>query len=243
MLEALSTLVALQALDSAAETARKRINDMPAAERALDAAVAAAQTVVDSARAAAKVNADARRALEKDAAAIDARMAKFEDHKAAVKTNQEFQALNHEIEVALAAKSTLEDQIITLMDEADTLDTVLKDAEGALAERRREADAEKAVLRSDRNAQDAELTRLASARVPAAAAIPAPALAKYDQLVRGRKGVAVAAMVGGLCTACHVRLRPNVEQQVRKGDSIVTCDSCQRILYYIPPVVNEAMGQ
>jgi predicted nucleic acid-binding Zn-ribbon protein len=236
MLEALSSLVALQALDTAADAARKRINEIPAAERALDAAIAAAQTVVDSARATAKGNADARRALEKDAAAIDARMAKFEDHKAAVKTNQEFQALNHEIEVAVAAKSALEDQIIALLDEADTLDKILKDAEAVLAERRKDADAERAFLRGDRAAQESELTRLSAARVPAAAAVPAPVLAKYDQLLKGRKGVAVAAMVGGLCTACHVRLRPNVEQQVRKGDTIVNCDSCQRILYYVAPI-------
>lgn len=240
MLEALSSLIALQALDSAADAARKRINEIPAAERVLDAAVAAAQAAVDSAKAAAKDNADARRALEKDAAAIDARMAKFEDHKAAVKTNQEFQALTHEIEVALAGKSALEDQIIALMDEADTLDTRLKDAEGVLAAQRGHADAEKKILQADRAAQDAELTRLSAARVPAAGAVPAPVLAKYEQLLKGRKGVAVAAMLNGLCTGCHVRLRPNVEQQVRKSDAIVTCDSCQRILYYMAAAAADA---
>ena len=235
MLEALSSLIALQALDSAADAARKRLNEIPAAETALDAAVSAAQLAVDSARATAKTNADARRALEKDTSAIDGRMAGFEDHKAAVKTNQEFQALNHEIDVALASKSALEDQIIALMDAADTLDTILNDALTVLAERTRDADAGKKDLRTDRAAQEDELIRLAAARVPAAAAVPAPIQAKYEQLLKGRKGVAVAPMVNGLCTACHVVLRPNAEQQVRKSDTIVTCDSCQRILYFVAP--------
>ncbi len=236
MLEALSSLIALQALDSAADAARKRINEIPAAEGALDAAVASAQAAVDAARSTARTNADARRALEKDVSTIDGRMAKFEDHKAAVKTNQEFQALNHEIEVALASKSALEDQILALLDEADTLDRILKDAEAVLAERTRDAGAGKKTLHADRSAQEAELGRLAAARVPAAAAVPSPILAKYEQLLKGRKGVAVAAMVNGLCSGCHVRLRPNVEQQVRKSDAIVTCDSCQRILYYVAPI-------
>jgi predicted nucleic acid-binding Zn-ribbon protein len=39
----------------------------------------------------------------------------------------------------------------------------------------------------------------------------------------------------GLCSVCHVRLRPQVFQQVRTNDAIIQCDSCQRILYYIPP--------
>jgi predicted nucleic acid-binding Zn-ribbon protein len=42
-------------------------------------------------------------------------------------------------------------------------------------------------------------------------------------------------MSNGVCNACHVRLRPHIEQQVRRNDSIVQCDSCQRILYFQGP--------
>lgn len=235
MLEALTSLVALQALDTAADAARKKINEIPAAERALDAAIAAAQVQVDEARAKLNDNGTARRALEKDVAAVDARMSKFEDHKAAVKTNQEFHALNHEIEVAQTTKSALEDQIIVLMDEADTLGATLKAAEAVLAEEKQAAAKTRAVLHADKAIQEAELTRLAAERKAATPSIPAAMLTKYDQIAKNRKGIAVAAMVAGHCTACHVRLRPHVEQQVRRNDSIVTCDSCQRIMYYVPP--------
>jgi predicted nucleic acid-binding Zn-ribbon protein len=37
------------------------------------------------------------------------------------------------------------------------------------------------------------------------------------------------------CTACHVRLRPAVAQQIRRNAEIVQCDSCQRILYFVAP--------
>jgi predicted nucleic acid-binding Zn-ribbon protein len=239
MLESLSSLVALQALDTAAEAARKRISEGPAAERALDAAVATAQAAVDEMRAKVNENGAARRALEKEVATIDTRMAKFEEHKAAVKTNQEFQALNHEIEVAQTGKSALEDQIITLMDEADTLTAALKAAEATLADQKKSADASRAALQADRTTQEAEIARLTAERKTATASIPAALLTRYDQIARNRKGIAVAAMIAGHCTACHVRLRPHVEQQVRRNDSIITCDSCQRILYYVPPAGTE----
>jgi len=215
---------------------------MPAAERTLDAAVAAAKAVVDEAKAKVEANAAARRALEKDVATIDGRMAKFEEHKAAVKTNQEFQALNHEIEVAQTTKSTLEDQILALMDEADSFNTALKEAEGVLADRRRASDAERAAMNVERKALEAELAQLASQRSAATPAVPAAMLAKYDQILKSRKGLAVAAMVAGHCTACHVRLRPHVEQQVRRNDSILPCDSCQRILYYVAPSASDALA-
>ncbi len=235
MLESLSSLIALQALDTAADAARKRISEVPAAERALEAATAAALAAVEDVRAKVSENAAARRSLEKDVATIDARMAKFEDHKAAVKTNQEFQALNHEIEVAQTSKSALEDQIIALMDEADTLNAALKAAEATLATQKKTAGESLAALHADRTRQEAEIARLTGERAIATASIAAPLLAKYDQIAKNRKGIAVAGMVAGHCTACHVRLRPHVEQQVRRNDSIVTCDSCQRILYYVPP--------
>ena len=63
MLEALTSLVALQALDTAADAARKRISEVPAAEKALDAAVATAQTAVDEAKSKLGQNGAARRAL------------------------------------------------------------------------------------------------------------------------------------------------------------------------------------
>jgi len=235
MLEALTALSALQALDSAAEAARKFINDVPAQEQALEAQVATAQAAVDAAKARTAENDTARRALEKDVAAVDARLARFEDHKAAVKTNQEFHALNHEIELAQAEKTKLEDQIIEFMETGESLAASLKAAQVALADERRAADEAKAALHAERQVHQAELDRLAGERRQATIPIPADLLAKYDQLAKNRKGLAVVPVVDGHCTACNVRLRPHAEQQVRRSESIVTCDSCQRMLYYVPP--------
>ena len=68
------------------------------------------------------------------------------------------------------------------------------------------------------------------------AALDKRLLGLYDQVSKARKGVAISmATRDGLCSVCHVRLRPQVFQLVRQNDSIIQCDSCQRILYYIPP--------
>jgi predicted nucleic acid-binding Zn-ribbon protein len=255
MLEALTSLIALQALDTAADTARKRIAEMPALEKALDKTIADSKAVVDGIKARLAENETSRRALEKETALIDGRMAKFEDHKASVKTNQEFHALNHEIEVAQASKSVLDDQVLELMAAAEDLVTQRKTAEATLATVTAEAEKQRAVLRAERAALDADLARLTGERTAATPSIPAPALAKYEQIAKSRKGIAVSAMVNGICTGCHVRLRPNVEQQVRKADALTQCDNCQRILHYVAPPktdasptdgaspVNEAMGQ
>ena len=58
-------------------------------------------------------------------------------------------------------------------------------------------------------------------------------LSIFETTAKGRKGVAVAEARNGLCTICHVRLRPQVFNEVLKNESIIQCDSCRRILYFV----------
>jgi predicted nucleic acid-binding Zn-ribbon protein len=121
------------------------------------------------------------------------------------------------------------------MEEADALVAEQKKDEAALARAGRETDAAKAALGAERTALDHEIARLTELRGSETRHVDARTLVIYEQLLRTRRGVAVAGMVNGHCMGCHVRLRPPVEQHVRRNDAIVQCESCQRILYYAPP--------
>ena len=230
----LSALIALQQLDTAAEAARKRLGEMPGIEREIDARLAAAKAAVEAAKGRLAENNTARRTREKDVATVDTRLARFEDHKAAVKTNQEFTALLHEIQTAKTEKDAIEEQILLLLEAADGLTAEIKGAEKALTDASREGQTTRDALSAERRALDEELTRLAGERRREAAAVPPPALAKYEQLLKQRRMVAVAHVAGELCSACHVRLRQAVLQQIRRNEDMINCDSCQRILYFVP---------
>jgi predicted nucleic acid-binding Zn-ribbon protein len=230
----LASLIALQQIDSAAETARRRLAELPSAEQAIDLAIAHAAAAAEVERAALAENHTARRALEKDVAGVDIRLARFDDHKAAVKTNHEYTALLHEIATAKTEKEGIEDRILALMESADALTLRLKTAEASLAQTKRDGDQARVGFAAERTALGAEIARLAASRTTQTRAIEARALATYEQLLKGRRGQAVAEMRAGHCTACHVRLRPPVEQHVRRNEDLVQCDSCQRLLYFVP---------
>src|SRR5262245_27946275 len=177
----LTALIALQQLDTAAEAARKRLGEMPAVERGIDAKIAAAKAAVEAAKSKLAENNTARRDREKDVAAVDTRLARFEDHKAAVKTNQEFTALLHEIQTAKTEKDGIEEQILLLLEAADGLDAEIKSAEKAMADASKEGQATRETLNTERRALDGELARLAGERKGEAAAVQPPVLAKYEQ--------------------------------------------------------------
>lgn len=62
--------------------------------------------------------------------------------------------------------------------------------------------------------------------------LPAQLAGVYNRLAqRSRDGIAVAAVLKGACSACFMSLRPQMQVNVRKGDEIITCECCSRILY------------
>lgn len=236
MLPDLSALIALQQLDTAADAKRKRLAELPASEQAAGARVADAARAVEAAKAALADNQARRRALEKDVAAVDGRLSRFNDHRAAVKTNQEYTALLHEISGAKTEKDGLEDQILLLLEEADVLAAGIQAASAALVEATREADAVRASVTEERTSLEADVAVLMQDRTTQAAHVAPRNLATYEQLFKGRRGIAVAEMAGEICTACQMRLRPHMTQSIRRNDEIVQCESCQRILYFKQPV-------
>jgi predicted nucleic acid-binding Zn-ribbon protein len=229
----LTALVALQSVDSAIDAARRRSAEVPALEQALEEQIAAAEAVVAVGKHRLTESQTTRRALEKDVAAVDARMAKFDDHKAAVKTNHEYTALLHEIATAKTGKDAIEERILIAMEEADGHARDVKAAEAALAALRVDATRRRAELAAELGRLDEELARLQHDRTREAKDVEPRALATYEQLLKGRRGVAVAQLIKGHCGACHVSVRPHFEQQLKRNDAILQCEGCQRILYFV----------
>jgi uncharacterized protein len=232
----LERLIKLQHLDTRIDEAKRTIASQPERLAAADARLNEAKHALDSAKQRLKDSQDARRTVEKDAAMYQGRLDRFKDQISAVKTNREYQAMQHEIATAQQDLGAAEEKVLERMMEADALTAEIKNAEAVLATQQKEVDAEKKALDVELTTTQASLNETTAARGTLLTELPKELVALYDQVHRARKGVAICtATRDGLCSVCHVRLRPPVFQQVRHNDSIVQCEVCQRILYYIPP--------
>ena len=94
--------------------------------------------------------------------------------------------------------------------------------------------AEKNAIVAEHDELRAVLQKLAAERATLVAAMDPKVLTLFELVSRRRNGVAVAEARDGICTICHVRLRPQVFNTVRRNDAITQCDSCNRILYFVP---------
>ena len=232
----LEHLIELQNLETAIEESRRRIAAYPQRVADADARLAHAREALEDARQRLKTSQEARREQEKEAAVYQSRLSKFKDQLSAVKTNKEYQAMQHEIEAAQRELGVVEERVLERMMEADAVTAEIKKAEQALAAEQKAVDAEKKTLAEELTTVEAALEEATGKRSARIASLPPQLVALFEQVARARKGVAITtATRDGLCAACHVRLRPQVFQEIRRNDQIIQCASCNRILYYIPP--------
>jgi predicted nucleic acid-binding Zn-ribbon protein len=230
----LERVINLQQLDTKAGQARKKLAEAPDREQAFDERLVAAKQHVADAKAKLAANQEARRAIEKDVAVHQGRLSKYRDQAMAVKTNQEYHAIQHEMSHAQGEVKKYEDQILERMVEADDLAATIKSSEAALASELKTIEAERKRMLGEDAETQGSLDALGAERAKVIDGMDKRVLAIYDTAFSRRQGIAVAEAKDGICTICHVRLRPQVFNDVRKNDAIVQCDSCQRILYYVP---------
>ena len=232
----LEHLIELQNLETAIEESRRRITAHPQRVADADARLAHAQEAVETAKQRLKASQESRREQEKEAAVYQGRLSKFKDQLSAVRTNKEYQAMQHEIETAQKDLGVVEERVIERMVEADALAAEVKKAEQTLAAQQKEVDAEKKMLVEELTTVEAALKEATARRASRIGSLPPQLVALFEQVSRARKGLAITtATRDGLCSACHVRLRPQVFQEIRRNDQIIQCASCNRILYYVPP--------
>jgi len=230
----LERIIRLQQLDQEIDVRRKALADLPGALAALDARVAAKQDDVNGAKQRLSDNQAARRNLEKDLAVVQGRLTKFKDQLMEVKTNKEYTAMQHEISMAQDGVRGFEDQILELLVQADELDGAVKAADAALSKEKSEVSKERAAREQTTSVMGGEIQGLQDKRTALVSEMTRETIALFDLVSRSHRGSVVAEARDGHCTACHVRLRPQVFNDVRKGDRPIQCESCQRILYVMP---------
>lgn len=243
MLPALTSLLALQDVESRAEDARRRVADAPVRLAALDAQLAEATAVLERAKAALADSQTARRELEKEVAAAQQKVSKYKDQLMEAKDNRQFHALQHEIATFSAEVQRAEGLVLERMLEGDDLSAAVKAAEAKLAADKKSVAAQRAEVEREAATLAASLTTLMTERAEIVKTIEPSLLATFESVSKARKGVAMAKAVDGLCGACRVRIRPHLYNQIRSGEQVIQCESCVRILYYVPPPPKPAEGE
>jgi predicted nucleic acid-binding Zn-ribbon protein len=233
-------LLKLQETDLQVQHYNGRIELLPKQLAALEAKLNGTLQTLEANKQQIARTASERKKLEGGIQDLEAKNSKYRGQLTDVKTNEQYRALLQEIEFHEKEIRKIEDKILALMEQDEALRKELQTIERRLQE-------EKALVESEKKAAEAEVTKdreilaeLERQQDVLTRSVDPAVLSTYRRIGKSRKGVALARATQESCQACHVRIRPHVVSQVMAGEQIVTCDSCNRILYWKPDAPYEA---
>jgi predicted nucleic acid-binding Zn-ribbon protein len=172
-----------------------------------------------------------RRAREGEVDMMRSKLSRFKDQLMAVKTNKEYTAMLHEIKMAEDQIRAEEDKILEIMEEMEIKEGELKKDEKELNSRTAELEGRIRQAEAAVPGIEAEVARLIEMKAATESSVEPDLLSRYRRIAEARKGIALAEAKDELCTACHVRIRPQVYADLLHTETIHTCDSCSRILF------------
>ena len=176
-----------------------------------------------------------RKDLEGEIKVIQEKITRHKDQLYQVKTNEQYKAMLKEIEGEEANIRKIEDQVLEKMIEAEDLQQHVQEAAARLEGEKARVAGEIKRLQGERQTDLEERERLQARRKELEGALDESVLSLYERIRTARNGVALAVVRDGLCTACNVWLRPQVYNEIRSNDALLTCENCNRIIYCLEP--------
>ena len=240
MLRDLELIVRLQSLDLRVAELRREIAALPKEIAIIEKALDGHQRKLDADRAVVSGNQKERRQIDSDVQMHQQKISKLRDQMSSAKTNEQFRAFQNEIDFVQQQIKKSEDRTLELMEELEGLDKNVKAAEASLKVEREKVEGKKKEAQARTVEAQQHLARLLAERKDITKDVTPSALGTYERIAKRHSGVAVSEAANGRCTACRLQIRPQLYQDLRKGDRLISCENCNRILHYNPAVAFDA---
>jgi predicted nucleic acid-binding Zn-ribbon protein len=149
-----------------------------------------------------------------------------------IKSNKEYTAILKEIENLEKSKSQNEDQVLQIMEDIDLLD---KECLALKQEQEREKDQlelNKNEIEKELDELKGEAAALKKQRSEYYEAVDHDLLSKYNMLKERKAGVAISAVIGGVCQSCYMNIPPQRFNELIKCNNLMACPNCNRLIYW-----------
>jgi predicted nucleic acid-binding Zn-ribbon protein len=234
MSRGLAELVRFQELTLGVQALIEKLEQMPSRLAQLEAETEERRVRLAEAKQVLEKETKKRRDLERSLSDTETKISRYKDQLMSVKTNDEYRAMNQEIAHEQERVEALEEQILVLMESSDELVQRVKKSEKDVAKGERALEQGRAAVEQEGRELEAERTKLEHEAGEVKKRLDPDLLALYRRVAEQRGGVAMAVVEDDTCSACRVRVRPQVQAELRNTDNIFQCESCQRILYWVP---------
>lgn len=231
-MQQLLDLYEVQKIDLGIRDLDKRLADIPAKARQVEAELTAQRALLQ------RVS-DERDFVQKEATALranqqseTAKVKKWEQRLNEIRNQREYLALSREVDGANRQNREADEKLAELGTKRSELDKQFDAAKAKVSELEQALAAEKQAVEEQSAALRTEITNLTARRQELSTKVPRPLFAKYEQVRAKRMGVGIVPVVGGCCQGCNMRLPPQLYNMLQRGNSVEQCPSCNRIVFW-----------
>jgi uncharacterized protein len=225
----------LQDLDLQIDELSKQISELPKHIAQIEKTLENRIRRLESEKAALAVNQKDRKRFEGDIQVSEQKISKLRSQLMEAKTNEQYRAFQAEIAFCEGEIRKSEDKILELMGQSEPLEKNVKLAEGELAGDKQRVAEEVQQARARTEALKKQLADVRARRGDVAGQMQRPTLTQYERMRPRKAGRAVAEIVNERCSGCHIMVRPQIIQDLRITERLITCESCGRFLYIEAP--------
>jgi uncharacterized protein len=238
MHSAIPHMIELQRVDHLIAGLRAELDALPKRIRDADAKLSGARAAVAAAKEGLLKSQKERKKFELDVQQWKDRAQKYRDQSGAVKTNEAYKALQHEIANAEAEVAKAEDAELEVMMAGEEAERRVKHAEANLREDEQAVTKQKKEIEALQVEKKKQLEGFLAEREKALAPIPSDLRELYDRIAKRHHGSAMAEARDGQCRGCGMRVLPHILQELRRdpNEEIYRCESCGMILYTLEPI-------
>lgn len=226
----LKVLDGLQEIDLKIDNLKGDVKGLEDGIAALEAQVAEAQSCIAEKGAALDALAEERRTIDENLATESDNIVRSEARLKEIKTQKEYQAVSKEITTAKKLKVELEEQSLQKITQIEELQKDMNGQQENLAALEQNITSRKAELQCQIDELNASVSAETAARDEAVKTLPASVVKRYTLLREQRRGIAVVEAREGCCAGCNMNLPPQLYNSLYRGDDLITCPHCQRIL-------------
>lgn len=230
MRDKLMILEDLQELDLKADGTQARIQDGLTEIEALDSRLQEARDAIEAKQGELAALEEERKILEENLATENANITRSEANLKGITTQKEYQAVNKEITSAKKLIGELEEQILQKTVRGEELRGELAAMEGDAEALQENISREKGEVQGRIEAEEATAAADVKIRDDLVRSIPAGMMRRYEKLREARRGVAVVEARDGGCLGCNMHIPPQMYNNLFRGEELITCPHCQRIL-------------
>lgn len=232
MLDVIEKLLVLQDRDRKILQTKDELAHVGPERQELQRRAVATQSSFEAAKLRVKQIESERKKLELDAEAKQQQIDKWATQQLQTKKNEEYKALQHEIDHGKQIITGIEDQEIELMEKAEAAQKEVVEAQKVAADAKKLVDAKITDLDAREKNLQAELQKLEANRTELTAAVDEDARAKYERLLKSKGSNVIVGISHHSCGGCHMKLDRGTVVQCQANQEIVTCNNCGRILYF-----------